>query len=128
MVTVKFARPWAVPFACRPIRSGVKIAQLLEGIGAKHFAVSFAELWGLSVGEEPVETIAGEVQLRLSRGGYHHRGWTEPRRPAFGEGGAGHDYRWTPDVCRRAESGECREGPVAQNETARVGEGPFHGR
>jgi hypothetical protein len=48
-------------FACRPIRPGVKIEQLLEGVGAEHFAFSFAELWGLPVGEEPVETVAGEV-------------------------------------------------------------------
>jgi hypothetical protein len=53
----------AVPFACRPIRPGGKIAQLLEGIGAEYFAISFAELWGLPIGEESVETIAGEVQL-----------------------------------------------------------------
>jgi hypothetical protein len=33
----------------------------MEEVGAKYFAVSFAELWGLSVGEESVETIASEV-------------------------------------------------------------------
>ncbi len=90
----------------------------MEGVGAKYFAVSFAELWGLSVGEESVETIAGEVQLQLSRGGYHHGRWTEPRRSAFGEGSAGDYYRWAADVHRCAEQRECREGPVAQNETA----------
>ena len=90
----------------------------MEGVGAKHFAVSFSELWGLSVGEESVETIAGEVQLQLSRGGYHHGRWTEPRRSAFGEGGAGHYYRWPADVRRCAKQRECREGPVDQNETA----------
>ena len=50
-----------VTFACRPIRPGVKIAQLLEGIGAEHFAVSLAELWSLPVGEESVETVEGEI-------------------------------------------------------------------
>jgi hypothetical protein len=49
------------PFACRPIRPGVKIEQLLEGVGAEHFAFSFAELWGLPVGEESLETVAGEI-------------------------------------------------------------------
>jgi hypothetical protein len=48
-------------FACRPIRQGVKIEQLLEGIGAEHFAVSLAELWGLPVGKESMETVAGEI-------------------------------------------------------------------
>jgi hypothetical protein len=47
--------------ACRPIRSGVKIGQLLEGVGAEHFAFSFAELWGLPIGKESVETVAGEI-------------------------------------------------------------------
>jgi hypothetical protein len=47
--------------ACRSRRSGVKIAQLLEGTSAEHFAVSFAELWSLPVGEESVETVAGEI-------------------------------------------------------------------
>jgi hypothetical protein len=65
MVTVSLqdqGRPIsAVSFACRPIRPGVKIGQLLEGVGAEHFAFSFAELWGLPVGEESVETVAGEI-------------------------------------------------------------------
>jgi len=49
------------PFACRPIRPGVKIAQQLEGVGAEHFAISFAKLRGLPVGEESVEAVAGEI-------------------------------------------------------------------
>ena len=50
-----------VPFACRPVRPGVKIAQQLEGVGAEHFAISLAELRGLSIGEESVEAVAGEI-------------------------------------------------------------------
>jgi len=50
-----------VPFACRAIRPGVKIAQQLEGVGAEHFAISFAKLRGLPVGEESVEAVAGEI-------------------------------------------------------------------
>jgi hypothetical protein len=50
-----------ISVACRPVRPGVKIAQLLEGIGAEHFVVSVAELWGLPVGKESMETVAGEV-------------------------------------------------------------------
>ena len=50
-----------ISVACRLIQPGVKIAQLLEGTGAKHFVVSFAELWGLPVGKESVETVTGEV-------------------------------------------------------------------
>jgi hypothetical protein len=65
MVTVSLQdqrRPTStVSFACRPIRPGVKITQLLEGVGAEHFAFSFAELWGLPVGEESVEAVAGEI-------------------------------------------------------------------
>jgi hypothetical protein len=48
-------------FACRPLRPGVKIVQLLEGVGAEHFAFSLAELWGLPVGKESVEAVAGEI-------------------------------------------------------------------
>jgi hypothetical protein len=33
----------------------------LEGISAEHFAVSFAELWGLPVGKEFMEKVTGEV-------------------------------------------------------------------
>jgi hypothetical protein len=33
----------------------------LEGTGAEHFAFSIAELWGLPIGEESVETVAGEI-------------------------------------------------------------------
>jgi hypothetical protein len=33
----------------------------LEGAGAEHFAFSVAELWGLPIGKEFVETVAGEV-------------------------------------------------------------------
>jgi hypothetical protein len=65
MVTVSLqdqGRPTSTAsFACRPIRPGVKIARLLEEIGAEHFAVSFAELWGLPVGKESMETVAGEI-------------------------------------------------------------------
>ncbi len=49
------------PLACRPIRPGVKIVQLLEGVGAEHFAFSFAKLWGLPLCEESLETVAGEI-------------------------------------------------------------------
>jgi hypothetical protein len=48
-------------FACRPLRPGAKITKLLEGIGAEYIAVSLAELWSLPVGEESVETVAGEI-------------------------------------------------------------------
>jgi hypothetical protein len=65
MVTVSLQdqrRPTsAISVACRLIQPGVKIAQLLEGTGAEHFTVSFAELWGLPVGEESMETIANKV-------------------------------------------------------------------
>jgi len=47
--------------ACRPLRPGVKIAQLLEGIGAEHFAVSLAELWSLPIGEKSLETVTGKI-------------------------------------------------------------------
>jgi len=47
--------------ACRPIQPGVKILCPLEGARAEHFAFSVAELWGLPVGEESVETVAGEI-------------------------------------------------------------------
>ena len=50
-----------VPFACRLIRPGAKIAQQLEGVGAEHFAISFAELRGLPIGKESVEAVAGEI-------------------------------------------------------------------
>ena len=65
MVTVSLQdqrRPTsAISVACRLIQPSVKIAQLLEGTGAEHFIVSFAELWGLPVGKESMETVAGEV-------------------------------------------------------------------
>jgi hypothetical protein len=65
MVTVSLQdqdRPTStISVACRLIQPGVKMAQLLEGIGAEHFVVSFAELWGLPLGEESVETVAGEI-------------------------------------------------------------------
>jgi hypothetical protein len=65
MVTVSLqdqGRPTnTISVACRLIQPGVKIAQLLEGIGAEYFVVSFAELWGLPVGKESMETVAGEV-------------------------------------------------------------------
>jgi len=48
-------------FACRPIRPGVKIVHLVEGVGAEHFAFRLAELWGLPVSEESVEAVAGEI-------------------------------------------------------------------
>ncbi len=51
----------AAPFACRPLRPGGKIAQQLEGIRAEHLVVSLAELRGLPVGEESVETVANKV-------------------------------------------------------------------
>jgi hypothetical protein len=51
----------AAPFACRPIRPGGKIAHQLEGIRAEHIVVSLAELWGLPVGEESMETVANKV-------------------------------------------------------------------
>jgi hypothetical protein len=50
-----------ISFACRSIRPGVKIASLLEGNGAEYSAVSVAELWGLPLGKESVEAVAGEV-------------------------------------------------------------------
>jgi len=65
MVTVSLQdqrRPTSTAsFACHPIRPGVRIAQLLEGVGAEHFAFSLAELWGLPVGKESVEAVAGEI-------------------------------------------------------------------
>jgi hypothetical protein len=65
MVTVSLQdqdRPTStISVACGLIQPGVKIAQSLEGIGAEHFVVSFAELWGLPVGKESMETVAGEV-------------------------------------------------------------------
>jgi hypothetical protein len=48
-------------FACRSLLPGVKIVHLLEGVGAEHFAFSLAELWGLPVGKESVEAVAGEI-------------------------------------------------------------------
>jgi hypothetical protein len=50
-----------ISFACRSIRPGVKIASLMEGNGAEYSAVSVAELWGLPLGKESVEAVAGEV-------------------------------------------------------------------
>jgi hypothetical protein len=47
--------------ACCPIQPGVKILELFEGTGAEHFTFSIAELWGLPIGEESVETVAGEI-------------------------------------------------------------------
>jgi hypothetical protein len=65
MVTVSLQdqrRPTSTAsFACHPIRPGVKIGQLLEGVGAEHFAFSLTELWGLPVGKESVEAVAGEI-------------------------------------------------------------------
>ena len=65
MVTLSLqdlSRPTStVSVACRPLQPGVKIAELLEGIGAEHFAVSLAELRGLPVGEEFVEAVEGEI-------------------------------------------------------------------
>jgi hypothetical protein len=49
------------PLACSPVRPGVKLAELLEGVDAEHFALSLAKLWGLPVGEESLETVAGEI-------------------------------------------------------------------
>ena len=65
------------PVACCALRPDVKIAKLLEGTSAEYFAVSFAELWGLPLGKESLETVAGQVQFQLSRGGYYDRGWTK---------------------------------------------------
>ncbi len=65
MVTVSLQdrgrRTNTMSVACRLIQPGVKIAKLLEGIGAEYFVVSFAELWGLPVGKESLETVTGEV-------------------------------------------------------------------
>jgi hypothetical protein len=47
--------------ACRSLSPGVKISQLLEGIGAEYIVVGFAKLWGLPVSEELVETVTGEI-------------------------------------------------------------------
>jgi hypothetical protein len=33
----------------------------VEGISAEYFAISLTELWSLPVGEEFVETVAGEI-------------------------------------------------------------------
>jgi hypothetical protein len=48
-------------FACSPVRPDVKIAQLLEGIDAEHCTLNLAELWSLPIGEESLETVAGEI-------------------------------------------------------------------
>jgi hypothetical protein len=34
---------------------------MLEGVDAEHFALGFAELWGLPFSEESLETVAGEI-------------------------------------------------------------------
>jgi hypothetical protein len=47
--------------ACDPVQSGVKIITLLEEVDAEHSALGFAELWGLPLSEESLETVAREV-------------------------------------------------------------------
>ena len=61
MMTVSL-QDHAFPLACCLVQPGVKIAQLfLEGIGAEHCAFNFAELRGVPIGEESVETVAGKI-------------------------------------------------------------------
>jgi hypothetical protein len=47
--------------ACDPVQGGVKIVALLEGVDAEYSALGFAELWGLPLSEESLETVAREV-------------------------------------------------------------------
>jgi hypothetical protein len=67
----------AFPFACCSLRPDAKIAELLEDTSAEYFAFSLAELWGLPLGKESLETVTSQVQFQLSRGGYYDRGWTK---------------------------------------------------
>jgi hypothetical protein len=49
------------PLACRPFNPVLRSFGYLEGASAEHFAFSVAELWSLPIGEEFVETVAGEI-------------------------------------------------------------------
>jgi hypothetical protein len=49
------------PSLAAPFNRVLRSFGYLEGACAEHFTSSVAELWGLPIGEEFVETVAGEI-------------------------------------------------------------------